>query len=105
MITPRLFYTRHPLVNWQINLCSHVIVYIKTLISGLRDRNRDRIVVIFTNYCAISAYHHKSCEFEPRSSAVHSMQHYVIKLASDLRQVDGFVRLLRFPPQIKLKYY
>jgi len=27
----------------------------------------DRMVVGFTTTCAISAYHHKSCEFEPRS--------------------------------------
>jgi hypothetical protein len=30
------------------------------------------------------------------------MQHYVIKFVSDLRQVGGFLRLLRFPPPIKL---
>jgi hypothetical protein len=30
-------------------------------------RGRDRIVVGFTTKCTISAYHHKSCEFEPRS--------------------------------------
>jgi hypothetical protein len=30
------------------------------------------------------------------------MQHYVIKFVSDLRQVDGFLRVLRFPPPIKL---
>jgi hypothetical protein len=28
--------------------------------------DRDRIVVGFTTTCAISAYHHKSCEFESR---------------------------------------
>jgi len=28
---------------------------------------RDRMVVGFTTTCAISAYHHSSCEFEPRS--------------------------------------
>jgi hypothetical protein len=26
----------------------------------------DRMVVGFTTTCTISAYHHKSCEFEPR---------------------------------------
>ena len=31
-----------------------------------------------------------------------SVQHYVIKFVSDLRQVDGFLRVLRFPPPIKL---
>ena len=28
---------------------------------------RDRMVVGYTTTCAISAYHHKKCEFEPRS--------------------------------------
>jgi hypothetical protein len=30
------------------------------------------------------------------------VQHCVIKFVSDLRQVGGFLRLLRFPPPIKL---
>jgi hypothetical protein len=30
------------------------------------------------------------------------VQHYVIKFVSDLRQVSGFLRDLRFPPPIKL---
>ena len=30
-------------------------------------RGRDRVVVEFTINCAISAYHHKGCEFESRS--------------------------------------
>jgi hypothetical protein len=33
---------------------------------------------------------------------VYSMQHYVIKVVSDLRQVGGFLRVLQFPPPIKL---
>ena len=40
------------------------------------------------------------CEFESRSGR--GVQHYVIKLVSDLRQVSGFLRVLRFPPPIKL---
>jgi hypothetical protein len=31
-----------------------------------------------------------------------AIQHYGIKYVSDLRQVDGFLRVLRFPPPIKL---
>jgi hypothetical protein len=31
-----------------------------------------------------------------------SIQHYVIKCVSDLQQVGGFLRVLRFLPQIKL---
>ena len=32
---------------------------------------------------------------------MYSIQHYVIKFVSDLRQVSGFLRVLRFPPPIK----
>jgi hypothetical protein len=37
-----------------------------------------------------------------RSDEVYSIQHYVIRFVSDLRQVGGFLRVLRFPPPIKL---
>jgi hypothetical protein len=30
-------------------------------------RGRDRMVVGFTTTCAISVYHHQSCEYESRS--------------------------------------
>jgi len=33
---------------------------------------------------------------------VYSMQHYVMKFVSDLRQVGGFRRVLWFPPLMKL---
>ena len=33
---------------------------------------------------------------------VYSIQHYVIKFVSDLWQVSSFLRVLRFPPPIKL---
>ena len=36
----------------------------------------DRMVVGFTTTCAISAYHHLSCEFESRSGEVYSIQHW-----------------------------
>jgi hypothetical protein len=36
------------------------------------------------------------------SNPAHAIQHYVIKFASDLRQVRGFLWALRFPPPIKL---
>ena len=35
----------------------------------------------------------------PAHGEVYSIQHYVIKFVSDLRQVNGF---LRFPPLVKL---
>ena len=33
----------------------------------------------------------------PAHGEVHLVQHYVIKFVSDLRQVSGFLRVLRFP--------
>jgi hypothetical protein len=50
-------------------------------------RGHDRMVAGFINTHAISVYHHKRCEFEPCSGEVYSIQHYVIKFVSDLRQV------------------
>jgi hypothetical protein len=38
----------------------------------------------------------------PVHGDVYSIQHYVIKFVSDLRQVGGFLRVLRFPLPIKL---
>jgi hypothetical protein len=42
------------------------------------------------------------CEFESCSGEVHLIQHYVIEFVSDFRQFDGFLRVLRFPPSVKL---
>ena len=61
---------------------------------------RNCMVVEFTTTYAISAYHHWCCEFESQSGR--GTQHYVIKFISDLRQFDGFLRVLRFRPPIKL---
>jgi hypothetical protein len=38
----------------------------------------------------------------PVHGEVYLIQHYVIKFISDLRQVSGFLRVLWFPPPIKL---
>jgi hypothetical protein len=38
----------------------------------------------------------------PAHVGVYSMQHYVIKFVSDLRQVVGSLCILRFPPLIEL---
>jgi len=58
------------------------------------------MVVGFTTISAIGAYHHWCCGFDSRSGW--GVQHYVIKFVSDLQQVGGFLRVLRFPPPIKL---
>ena len=64
--------------------------------------DRDCMVIGFITTLAISANYHESCEFEPLHGEVYSIQHYVIKFVSDLRQVGGFLQVLRFPPPIKL---
>ena len=61
-------------------------------------RGHDRMVDGFKTTYAISAYHHWRCEFESRSGDVYSIQQYVINFVSDLRQVGGFLRVLRFSP-------
>jgi hypothetical protein len=61
-----------------------------------------RMVVEFITTYAFSAYHHWYCEFGSRSGR--GVQHYVIKFVSVLRHVGGFLRVLWFPPPIKLRY-
>jgi len=78
-------------------VCKQIMQFI---INNGGRRGRDRMVIGFTTTCAISAHHHWSCDFEFRS--VRGVQHYVMKFVSDLRQVGGFLRVLRFPPPIKL---
>ena len=59
-------------------------------------RCRDRIVVRFTTTDVVSA------NLTLRRGVLDTIQHYVIKFVSDLRQIDGFFRILRSPPPIKL---
>jgi hypothetical protein len=54
-------------------------------------------MVVGYNTCAISAYQVVS------SNSTHGkvylmIQHYVVKVVSDLRQVGGFLWVLQFPP-------
>jgi len=70
------------------------------LFIGWGRHGHDRMVVGYVTTYAISAYHHRCCEFEPRSGEVYSIQHYVIKFVSHLRQVCGFFP--GTPPPIKL---
>jgi hypothetical protein len=50
------------------------------------------------NLCMPAYYHIRN------HILLYLIQHYVIKFVSDLRQVSGFLRVLWFPPPIKLKY-
>jgi hypothetical protein len=89
----------------QLEIHFHVIeIYTYILItfslfSSRGHRGHDWIVVEFITTYGIGTYHH--CEFESRSGDVYSIQHYVIKFVSDLRQVVGFLRVLQFLPPIR----
>ena len=43
-----------------------------------------------------------SVHLNPANDEVYSIQYYVIQFVVDLRQVGGFLMILRFPPSIKL---
>jgi hypothetical protein len=59
-------------------------------------------VVGFTTTHTIRPITTKVVSSNPVHGEAYSIQHYVIKFVSDLRQVSGFLRILRFPPPIKL---
>jgi hypothetical protein len=85
---------------WEsVVFCFPFIIHFNNLYLLKGRRGRDRVVVGFTTTYVISAYHHLYWDFESRSRR--GVQLYVIKFVSDLRQVGGFLRVLRFPPQIK----
>jgi hypothetical protein len=84
-----------------INMIHFYTIVLTSFTRWLRGHcGRDCMVVGCTTTYAISAYHHWCCEFESRSRR--GVQHYVITIVSDLRQVGGFHWVLRFPPPIKL---
>ena len=79
--------------------CFNILIFLKC---GCHVH--DCMVDGFTTTCAISGYiTPKVVSSNPTHGEVHPMQqHYVIKFVSDLRQVGGFLWVLRFPPPIKL---
>ena len=89
------------LLSAQFHLLIAVIkIQIPTILGG--HHSHDHMVFGFPITCAISAYHHQCCELEARSGEVYLIQYYVMKFVSDLRQVSGFLWVLRFPIPIKL---
>ena len=69
---------------------------------GRGSRGRDRMVVGFTTTCESVPITTKVVSSNPVRGEMYSIQQYVITFVSDLRQVGGFLRVLRFPPPIKL---
>ena len=63
-------------------------------------RGRDRMIVGFTTTYASVPITTNVVIANPAHGEMYSIQHYVIKLVSDLRQVCGFLQVLRFPPPL-----
>ena len=82
-------------------VCVCVCVCIRIVVLKTYWGRRDCMVVRFITTYAIIAYHHWCYEFEFHSGEVYPIQHYVIKFVSNLWQVGGFLRVLRFLPPIK----
>ena len=64
-------------------------LYSRCNLGDRRDRDRDRMIVGFTTTC----------------KSVPITKKYVIKFVTDLWQVHGFLRVLRFPPPTKTIRY
>jgi len=80
-----------------------VVVYCLLCIVHLRCKYQEgAVVVVIVWWLDLYACSGSRCEFESLSDEVYSIQHYVIKFVSDLWQIDGFLRVLRFPPPLEL---
>ena len=66
--------------------------------------NKEICVQIEKRYQYTSVVYHLllTLSSNPTHGEAYSVQHYVIKIVSDLWQVDGFLWVLLFPPLIKL---
>ena len=72
------------------------------MIRGRHGHGHDRMVVDLQLPVQSVPITTKVVSSNPVHGEVYSMQHYVIKFVSDLRQIGGFLQVLRFPPPIKL---
>jgi hypothetical protein len=60
------------------------------------------VIHIYISMLFIFTYSFYSQSLNPAHCEVYSVQHCVIKFVSDLWKVSGFLRVLQFPPPIKL---
>jgi hypothetical protein len=84
-------------------------LYFNLTIISLKQQTTERLQLntLYFNltiicFCSLWVLSKRNFFSEFRSGEVYSIQHYVIQFFGDFRQVDGFVRVLRFPPPIKL---
>ena len=101
-------------MHWTLHVCQFLtfigehVSFTKVLIPEISydlnegRRGRDRMVVGFTLFMQSVHITTKVVSLNPVNGEVHLIQHYVIKFVSDFRQVRSFLRVLRFPPPIKM---
>jgi hypothetical protein len=78
---------------WKITILRQKILFFPNLGGARRvGPSPESAVAIITNIVNPNPVH----------GEVYSILYHVIKFVSDLRQLGGFLRVLRFPPQIKL---
>ena len=80
------------------SLCCSFTYTLYFLTNSIQGRSSPDRMVVGSTY-TIST---KGVDSNPAHCDVYSIQHYVMKFVNDLRQVDGFLRVVRFPPPIKL---
>jgi len=88
----------HPLFCYFIIIKGAVVAVIVWYVDLRLPMQPQHIATLSTIYLHFVATLH--CEFESRSGR--GVQFYVIKFVCDMRQVGGFLRVLRFPPSINL---
>jgi hypothetical protein len=69
---------------------------------GGKRSTRRKPPTFYSNLVHTTRFWNYLVSSNPAIGDVYSIQHYVIKFVSDLRQNDGFLRILLFPPPIKL---
>ena len=86
-----------------ISWINHNKMYIIAYNSMSFRRGRDIMIVeCITTYAISEIIIIKVVSSNPIHGEVYSIQHNVITIVSNLRQIAGFLRILRFPPKIKL---
>ena len=80
------------------SLCCSFTYTLYFLTNSIQGRSSPDRMVVGSTY-TIST---KGVDSNPAHCDVYSIQHYVMKFVNNLLQVDGFLRVVRFPPPIKL---
>ena len=79
-------------------------MYLSTIFSNLvlSTKQHTENINLYAVFIFDKQVHILFLVYNPAHGEMYSIQHYVIKFVIDLRQVVGFLRVLRFPPPIKL---